>query len=89
MTIIGGKNIKELVWEVVWTKMEKTLTIKVDTVKVHPLYNKRYVRTKKYYVHIEDNSTISLWDMVKIRSSKPISKLKKWVYVDTVKKAKS
>jgi len=59
MTIIAGKNIKELVGEVVSTKMEKTLAVKVDTIKVHPLYNKRYVRSKKYYAHIDDDSTIS------------------------------
>jgi len=89
MTIIAGKNIKELVGEVVSTKMEKTLAVKVDTVKVHPLYNKRYVRSKKYYAHIDDNSTISEWDVVKIRAHRPMSKLKRWSYVETLKKVKS
>lgn len=88
MTIIAWKNIKELVGEVVSTKMTKTLTIKVDAVKVHPLYNKRYVRSKRYYAHIEDNSEISLGDIVKIRADRPISKLKRWSYVETLKKVK-
>jgi len=89
MTIIGGKNIKELVGTVTSTKMAKTVAIKVDTVKLHPLYKKRYVRSKKYYAHIEDNSTISVGDIVKIRQYKPTSKLKRWIYVDTVKKVKA
>lgn len=88
MTIIAWKNIKELVWEVVSTKMSKTLTVKVDAVKVHPLYNKRYVRSKRYYAHIEDNSEISLWDVVKIRANRPTSKLKRWSYIATLKKVK-
>lgn len=88
MTIIAWKNIKELVWEVVSVKMTKTLTVKVDIVKVHPLYNKRYARSKKYYAHIEDNSEISLWDIVKIRADRPTSKLKRWSYIATLKKVK-
>ncbi len=89
MTIIAGKNIKELVGEVVSTKMDKTLAVKVDTVKVHPLYNKRYVRSKKYYAHIDDNASISEWDTVKIRAHRPMSKMKRWSYVETLKKVKS
>jgi small subunit ribosomal protein S17 len=86
MAIIGNKNIKELVGTVVSTKMPKTLVVKVDTVKMHPLYKKRYVRSKKYYAHIEDNSTISVGDVVRIRAHRPTSKLKRWIYIDTVKK---
>jgi len=89
MTIIASKNIKELVGEVVSVKMQKTLIVKVDTVKIHPLYNKRYIRSKKYYAHIEDNSNILEWDIVKIRAYRPISKLKRWVYIETIKKIKS
>jgi small subunit ribosomal protein S17 len=89
MTIIGGKNIKELVGTVTSTKMAKTLAVEVDTVKMHPLYKKRYVRSKKYYAHIDDNSNISVGDIVKIRQYRPTSKLKRWIYVDTVKKVKA
>lgn len=53
MTIIGDKNIKELVGEVVSDKMEATCVVLVKSVKVHPLYKKRYVVKKKYYAHNE------------------------------------
>jgi len=89
MTIIGGKNIKELVGTVTSTKMAKTLAVEVDTVKLHPLYKKRYVRSKKYYAHIEDNSNISVGDIVKIRQYRPTSRLKRWIYVETMKKVQS
>ena len=42
MTIIGEKNIKELVGEVVSDKMLNTRTVLVKSVKVHPLYKKKY-----------------------------------------------
>jgi len=89
MTIIGGKNIKELVGTVTSTKMAKTLAVEVDTVKIHPLYKKRYVRSKKYYAHIEDSSNISVGDTVKIRQYRPTSKLKRWIYVETLKKVQA
>jgi small subunit ribosomal protein S17 len=60
--------------------------VKVDTVKMHPLYKKRFIVSKKYHAHIEDNSSISEGDIVKIRAYRPMSKLKRWIYVETLKK---
>ena len=86
MAIIGNKNIKELVGEVTSTKMEKTLVVAVDTVKMHPLYKKRYIRTKKYYAHVDMEAKVSEGDIVKIQESKPTSKLKRWKFIEIVKK---
>jgi len=80
MTIIGIKNIKELVGEIVSDKVERTRVVLVKSVKVHPLYRKRFIVKKKYYAHDEQNST-KLGDKVKIRETKPISKNKKWVII--------
>jgi len=84
MVIIWDKNIKELVWKVVSDKMQKSLVVEVENVKVHPLYKKRFVVKKKYYVH-DENETAKIWDVVKIRESKPISKLKRWTLLEIVK----
>ena len=70
MTIIGEKNIKELIGEVVSDKM-------------HPIYKKRFVVRKKYYAHNAENQA-KLGDTVKIRLVKPISKLKKWNIVEVL-----
>ena len=86
MAIIGDKNIKELIGKVVSNKTNKTLTVAVDRVKMHPLYKKRYTVTKKYYVHDEEN-TANEGDIVKIRATKPISKTKRRVLVGIVEKA--
>ena len=55
MTIIGEKNIKELVGEVVSDKMDQTCVVLVKSVKMHPIYKKRFVVRKKYYAHNADN----------------------------------
>lgn len=76
MTIIWNKNIKEIIGEIISDKVSKTRTVLVKTVKVHPLYKKRFVVKKKYYAHDESNLS-KMWDNVLIRETKPISKLKK------------
>lgn len=81
MTIIGDKNIKELIGEVVSDKMSKTRVVLVKNVKIHPLYKKRFVIRKKYYAHDENNLS-SVWDTVKIRSMRPMSKTKRWLIVE-------
>lgn len=76
MAIIGDKNIKELVWIVLSDKSSKTRVVLVKTVRMHPLYKKRFVVRKKYYVHDEEN-TSKIDDEVKIRECRPMSKTKR------------
>jgi small subunit ribosomal protein S17 len=83
MTIIGQKNIKELIGEVVSDKMLKTRVVMVKSVKVHPLYKKRFVVRKKYYAHDETNAA-KLGDSVKIRAIPPLSKLIRWEVVEVL-----
>jgi small subunit ribosomal protein S17 len=47
------------------------------------LYKKRFVVKKKYYAHDEDNIS-KVWDTVKIRSIKPMSRLKRWLVVEKI-----
>lgn len=86
MTVIGDKNIKELIWKVVSDKMDNTIVVSVPTVKMHPLYKKRYTRHKKYYAH-DESETAHLGDTVKIRADRPRSKLKRWILVDVIQQA--
>ena len=55
MVVIGNKSIKELLGEVISDKMNTSRTVLVKTVKMHPLYKKRFIVRKKYYVHDEQN----------------------------------
>lgn len=84
MVVIWNKNIKELVWTVVSNKMEKSLVVVVERVKIHPIYKKRFVVRSKFYAHDELNQA-KTGDTVKIRETKPLSKLKRWTLIEVVK----
>lgn len=64
-------------------KMEKTATIVVERVAVHPVYKKRMRRTKKYHVH--DTVGVKVGDQVSFIASRPFSKLKRWKIVEVIK----
>ena len=61
-------------------KMNKTVIVKVETIKVHPKYHKRFSIVKKYPAHNE-LTDIKVGDRVVIEESKPISKTVHWVVI--------
>lgn len=63
--------------------MEKTLVVAVSRVKMHPIYKKRFVVSKKYYVHDEEKIA-KIWDSVKIQECRPLSRLKRRVLVEII-----
>ena len=72
---------QELVGKVVSSKNDKTITVLVETYKKHPLYGKRVKYSKKYTAHDEKN-TAKLGDTVRIRSTRPLSKTKRFELVE-------
>lgn len=62
---------------VISDKTNKTVVVKVDRVKTHPKYKKRYVVSKNYKVHDEKNQ-FKEGDKVAFIECRPISKGKKW-----------
>lgn len=70
----------ELIGKVVSAKNDKTITVLVETHKKHPLYGKRVKYSKKYTAHDESN-TAKEGDTVKIRSTRPLSKTKRYELV--------
>ena len=77
---------QSLIGEVISTKMEKTVTVRVLREIPHPIYQKRVKRYKNYLAHIASVAP-SDGDIVKILSTKPISKLKRWQVSQIVRKA--
>ena len=72
--------------EVISTKMDKTVNVRVVREIPHPVYHKRVKRYKNYLAHVA--SVIpNDGDIVKISSIKPISKLKRWQVSQIVRKA--
>src|ERR1700744_4802015 len=76
----------EKVGNVVSTKMQKTIVVEVEMRKAHPKY-KRIVRSsKKFYAHDEQNSA-RVGDVVRIRETRPLSKLKRWTLEEIVRRS--
>ena len=72
---------------VVSDKMDKTVTVAVDTMKKHPLYGKRVKYTKKFKAHDEKNAARE-GDLVEIMETRPLSKTKRFRLVEIVEKAR-
>jgi len=78
---------KQFVGQVVSDKMEKTITVRVTTKALHPLYKKYVTRSKKYKAH-DENGDAHTGDTVRIIESRPMSKDKRWRLVEVVERAK-
>ena len=63
--------------EVVSTKMQKTVTVKVERTIRHPNFEKVVTRAKKYYAHNEIPE-VQVGQKVRIIETRPLSKLKRW-----------
>ena len=72
-TVLFGKVIS--------TNANKTIVVEVTRRVKHKLYKKIISRTKKYHAH-DENNTFKKGDIVNIKESKPISKLKSWVVIE-------
>lgn len=70
---------------VVSHKMQKSVVVKVDSIKKHSKYLKYYRVSKKFKAHDEENK-YRVDDTVIIEETKPISKEKKWRVVELVKR---
>ena len=81
------RNRKTLVGTVVSNKMEKTIVIRIERRKLHPLYKKYITRTKKIKAHDEGN-LCQIGDLVKVIESRPLSKDKRWNLLEVLEKAK-
>jgi small subunit ribosomal protein S17 len=81
-------NRKTRVGTVTSDKMEKTITVSIETVQQHPLYKKTIKTSKKYKVHDENNEA-KIGDVVKIMETRPLSKDKRWTLVEIIQKAKT
>lgn len=71
---------------VVSDKMDKTITVIVETKKTHPLYGKRVKYSKKFKAH-DQNNEARMGDKVEIMETRPLSATKRFRLVKIVEKA--
>ena len=72
---------------VVSDKMDKTITVKIESRVKHPLYGKVMSRSSKVKAH-DENNTAGIGDFVVIAETRPLSATKNWRLVEIVEKAK-
>jgi small subunit ribosomal protein S17 len=72
---------------VVSDKMDKTITVKIESRIKHPLYGKVMSRSSKVKAH-DENNTAGIGDFVIIAETRPLSATKNWRLVEIVEKAK-
>lgn len=77
---------KVQIGKVVSDKMDKTITVLVETYKRDRLYGKRVKYSKKFKAH-DENNTAKVGDIVKIMETRPLSKHKRWRLVEVVEEA--
>ena len=68
---------RKLTGVVVSNKMQKTIVVKIDSLKMHPIYKKLYLVSKKYKVH-DEKGQYKAGDAVEIVECRPLSKEKRW-----------
>jgi small subunit ribosomal protein S17 len=71
---------------VVSTKMQKTIVVEIEMRKAHPKYKRVMKSNKKFYAHDEQNSA-RMGDVVRIRETRPLSKLKRWSLEEIVRRS--
>ena len=71
---------------VVSDKMEKTITVAIETKRRHKLYGKAVKRTKKLPAH-DENNIAKMGDVVTVMETRPLSKLKRFRLVEVVKES--
>src|SRR3954468_23888110 len=76
----------EKVGQVVSTKMQKTIVVEVTRKVPHPLYKRIVTRRKKFYAP-DKEQTAKMGDVVRIIEHRPMSKLKRWILGDIVRRA--
>jgi small subunit ribosomal protein S17 len=71
------------VGNVVSDRMDKTVIVKVEMPKRHPLYKKTIKRVVKFKAHDAKNEC-KLGDTVKIVETRPLSKDKRWRVIEII-----
>ena len=74
---------KKLIGKIVSDKMQKTVVVQVERIKIHPKYKRRFKVHKKYKAH-DEKGEYKTGDRVVIQECSPISKDKNWKVIEKI-----
>ncbi len=80
------RHRKLKVGTVVSDKMQKTVTVLVERLVMHPEFKKYYRRRTKFKAH-DEKQECHVGDIVEIIETRPLSKTKRWSVKSIVKKS--
>ncbi|UYZ62892.1 30S ribosomal protein S17 [Hymenobacter weizhouensis] len=78
---------KEIIGRVTSSKMDKSITVVVESKIKHPIYGKFVTKSTKFMAH-DENNECGEGDTVRIMSTRPLSKMKRWRLVEILERAK-
>jgi small subunit ribosomal protein S17 len=78
---------KERSGRVVSNKMDKSITVLVESRTKHPKYGKFISKSNKFMAH-DENNECGIGDTVRIMETRPLSKSKNWRLVEIIERAK-
>ena len=84
-TVAQNSIQRTIIGKVISNKMHKTIVVQVEHKVKHAQYGKYVRRYSKMYVHDEANQC-HIGDLVLIKQSRPLSKMKRWMLVEILKK---
>lgn len=76
---------KTRVGTVVSDKMQKTVTVKVESRVLEPRFKKYVLRFKKFLAH-DEKEECGVGDVVQIQETRPLSRRKSWKVINILKK---
>ena len=76
---------RTVVGRVVSDKMEKSISVLVETREQHPIYKKYLRRSTKFHAHDAANEC-HIGDLVRIEECRPMSKTKTWRLVEVIER---
>ena len=85
---MATSNRPTRVGRVASNKMQKTIVVEIEVLKRHPIYHRNIRRTARLKAHDEQN-TCRAGDLVRVESTRPLSKEKHWRVVEVLNRAQA
>jgi small subunit ribosomal protein S17 len=83
----GRGQRRKVVGRVTSTRMQSTITVLVERTFKHAKYGKYMRKNKAYHAH-DPAGTAQVGDLVELMACRPISRLKRWLFVRVVESAR-
>jgi len=83
----GRGQRRRVVGRVTSTRMQSTITVLVERTFKHAKYGKFMRKNKAYHAH-DPAGTAQVGDLVELMACRPISRLKRWLFVRVVESAR-